>query len=115
MNPGPLCNRAAAVDDVTQRFGQSSRGTILACRFCAMGIRCIHAQVIPVPHAHNAREHADRSCCFYYMHLLGKSIAIDVNPGTARARTVLAIDNWDFDNQGARRLPKAVDLAAGTR
>ena len=37
-----------------------------------------------------------------HMHLLGRSIRIEVNPGTDRARTVLDIPVWDFDNQGAQ-------------
>jgi hypothetical protein len=36
------------------------------------------------------------------MHLLGRSIKIEVNPGTPGARTVLDIPVWDFDNQGAK-------------
>ena len=36
------------------------------------------------------------------MHLLGRSIKIEVNPGTDRAQTVLDIPVWDFDDQGAR-------------
>jgi protein involved in polysaccharide export with SLBB domain len=36
------------------------------------------------------------------MHLLGRSIRIEVNPGTARARTILDVPVWDFDNQGSR-------------
>ena len=36
------------------------------------------------------------------MHLLGRSIRIEVNPGTPQARTVLDIPVWDFDDQGAR-------------
>jgi hypothetical protein len=35
------------------------------------------------------------------MHLLGTSIKLEANPGTARARTLLDIPVWDFDNQGA--------------
>jgi hypothetical protein len=37
-----------------------------------------------------------------HMHLLGESIRIEVNPGTPDARTLLEIDPWDFDDQGAR-------------
>jgi hypothetical protein len=36
------------------------------------------------------------------MHLLGRSIRIQVDPGTPRARTVLDLPVWDFDNQGAK-------------
>jgi hypothetical protein len=45
-----------------------------------------------------------------HMHLLGRSIRIEVNPGTPRARTVLDIPVWDFDNQGAKPI-KPVHLA----
>jgi protein involved in polysaccharide export with SLBB domain len=37
-----------------------------------------------------------------HMHLLGRKIRIEVNPGTPQARTVLNIPVWDFDNQGSR-------------
>jgi hypothetical protein len=39
------------------------------------------------------------------MHLLGRKITIEVNPGTPRARTILDIPMWDFDNQGSRPTP----------
>ncbi len=35
------------------------------------------------------------------MHLLGRSITIDVNPGTPREQRVLDIPVWDFDDQGS--------------
>jgi len=47
-----------------------------------------------------------------HMHLLGRSIRIDVDPGTARARTVLDVPVWDFDNQGAQAV-KPVALRPG--
>jgi hypothetical protein len=37
-----------------------------------------------------------------HMHLLGRKIRIEVNSGTARAKTILDIPVWDFDNQGSR-------------
>jgi len=37
-----------------------------------------------------------------HMHLLGREIRVEVNPGTPHARTVLDIPVWDFDNQGSR-------------
>ncbi len=39
------------------------------------------------------------------MHLLGKSIRVEVNPGTPRAQTLLDIPVWDFDNQGSQPTP----------
>ena len=37
-----------------------------------------------------------------HMHLLGRSLKIEVNPGTPQARTILDIPVWDFDDQGSR-------------
>ncbi len=36
------------------------------------------------------------------MHLLGTSIKIEANPGTPRARTLLDIPVWNFDDQGSK-------------
>ena len=47
-----------------------------------------------------------------HMHLLGRSIKIQVNPGTPHAKTVLDIPVWDFDNQGAKPV-KPVHLERG--
>ena len=42
------------------------------------------------------------------MHLLGTSIKVEANPGTARARTLLNIPVWDFDNQRSVPIKPAV-------
>jgi hypothetical protein len=47
-----------------------------------------------------------------HMHLLGRSIKIEANPGTPRARTLLDIPVWDFDNQGSKPI-KPAKLKAG--
>jgi protein involved in polysaccharide export with SLBB domain len=46
------------------------------------------------------------------MHLLGRRIRIQVDPGTPKARTVLDIPVWDFDDQGSRPID-AVHLEPG--
>ena len=48
------------------------------------------------------------------MHLLGRSIKIEVNPGTPQARTVLDIPVWDFDNQGARPIKPVAPASRAT-
>jgi protein involved in polysaccharide export with SLBB domain len=48
------------------------------------------------------------------MHLLGRSIRIEVNPGRPDARTLLRIPVWDFDNQQARPV-KPMRLEPGDR
>jgi len=39
------------------------------------------------------------------MHLLGRSIKVELNPGTAQARTLLDVP--DFDNQNFQQLASA--------
>ncbi|MFC3805518.1 hypothetical protein [Terrabacter sp. MAHUQ-38] len=97
---GPLCDRSAAVADVTERFGAMSphivNGLLLVCS----------GTVIPTPGrtqscTRTVDEDATVRAVAGHMHLLGSSLRIDLNPGTARARTLLDIAAWDFDNQAA--------------
>ena len=110
---GRLCDRSAAVYDVTQRFGEDIRGTIAGLQILCDGNPVRPKAGETQSCTRKLRENTRIAAAAGHMHLLGKSISIDVNPGTSRARTVLNIDQWDFDNQGARRLPNAVDLKAG--
>ena len=47
------------------------------------------------------------------MHLLGRAITVDVNKGTPKAKRVLDIPNWNFDDQGSIPLKKPVDIGPG--
>jgi hypothetical protein len=47
------------------------------------------------------------------MHLLGRKISIETNPGTPEAKTILDIPVWDFDNQGSKPLKEPLHLDAG--
>jgi protein involved in polysaccharide export with SLBB domain len=47
------------------------------------------------------------------MHLLGRSIKVELDPGTAKARTLLNRAVWDFDNQRATPLPRPVRVGPG--
>jgi hypothetical protein len=95
---GPLCDRGAAVSDVQRRFGhlvgQAANYLHLLCGYRPAGPvqRCDRQ----VQQPQTIRAVAG------HMHLLGRSIAITVNPGTSHARTVLDIPVWNFDDQGAR-------------
>ena len=51
--------------------------------------------------ARRVKEPATIRAAAGHMHLLGRSIRIEVNPGAARGRTVLEVPAWDFDDQGA--------------
>ena len=105
---GPLCDRDAAIDDVAERFGEQSRFTV-------NGLHVLCGDD-PVGPTQSCTRTVDEPMTVRYaaghMHLLGRSISIEANPGTPRARTLLDIPMWNFDDQGAKRTPK-VRLEAG--
>jgi hypothetical protein len=95
---GPLCSRAAALADVKKRFGEGPGSTADLLHFLCGPIdpgpvqSCTRKVFTP----ETVRGVAG------HMHLLGKQIKVETNPGTPRARTLLDIPVWDFDNQGSR-------------
>jgi hypothetical protein len=95
---GPLCQRPAALADVKKRFGDGPGSTA-----DLLHLLCGPVEAGPVQSCTRtiAEPETIRGVAGH-MHLLGRSIKIEVNPGTPRARTVLDIPQWDFDNQGSR-------------
>ncbi|MCW2737297.1 hypothetical protein [Nocardioides sp.] len=95
---GPLCDRDAAVADVKERFGAEGNTADLLHILCGTEPKagevqsCVRTLAEPIT-IHGVAGH---------MHLLGRSIRIEVNPGTPQARTILDIPVWDFDDQGSR-------------
>ncbi len=105
---GRLCDRAAAVADTQRRFGDQVG---LVANY--LHLLCGPLRTGPVQTCDRTmRAPATIRATAGHMHLLGRSIKIEVDPGTARARTVLDIRNWDFDNQGARPI-RPVHLRTG--
>jgi hypothetical protein len=100
---GPLCSRAAALADVKKRFGDGPGSTAdLLHLLCGAGRPGpVQSCTRPVTQAETIRGVAG------HMHLLGKSIRIEVNPGKPGARTLLDVPVWDFDNQGSRPIRPA--------
>jgi hypothetical protein len=47
------------------------------------------------------------------MHLLGRSIKVELNPGTPGAQTLLDVPNYNFDDQAIRPLAKPVTVKPG--
>ena len=95
----PLCERDVALADVKKRFGDDVGSTAdmlhLLCPFSGE----------PGPEQTCTRPVTQAGTIIGaagHMHLLGQSIRIEVNPGTPRARTVLDISEWNFDDQGAQ-------------
>ncbi|MFC4537017.1 monooxygenase [Sphaerisporangium dianthi] len=109
---GPLCDREAAVSDLSHRFGRQAEETLgMLAEYCSDG----------VPPAPGPTQRCDRPTpaagTIYgvagHMHLLGRSIKIELNPGKPGGRTLLDIPVYDFDEQAIRPLPKPVAVAAG--
>lgn len=95
---GPLCDRDAAVADVMSRFGSAGNTNSLLHLLCGTDVKpsnwtsCTRTVGRPMTIIGVAG----------HMHLLGRSIKIEVNPDTDRAKTILDIPVWDFDNQGTK-------------
>jgi len=109
---GPLCDRTAAVADVTHRFGTEIGSAAAGLnRLCNKG-------AAPVPGSTQHCDHKVRQAGTLYglaghMHLLGRSIKVELNPGTPGAQTLLDIPVYNFDDQRLRPLAKPVTVKPG--
>ena len=104
---GELCSRDEAVADVMARFGPSGQTAN------ALHLLCGTRPPGPVQSCDRTIDRpATLRAVAGHMHLLGKSMQIDVNPGTAREQRVLDIPVWDFDDQGSQAVDP-VALRAG--
>ena len=104
----PLCDRSTALADVRKRFGSEVGMTADYLHLLCGQIRPGDVQTCD----RTMQEPAVIRAAAGHMHLLGRSIKIEIDPGTPKARTVLDIKNWDFDNQGSKPV-KPVKLEPG--
>ena len=92
-----LCDRAAAVADVKERFG-TGPGSVADW----LRLLCPGSQPGPVQSCtRRVSEPTTVIGAAGHMHLLGRSITIEVNPGTDESQVVLDIPAWNFDDQRA--------------
>jgi hypothetical protein len=109
---GPLCDRAAAVADVTHRFGVQA-GAIVA----GLNQRCNPGAPPAAGVTQRCEQQVPHAATVYaaagHMHLLGRSIKIELNPDTPGARTLLDVPNYNFDDQAIRPLPAPVAVKPG--
>lgn len=110
---GPLCDRQASVEDTVERFGSDSLLTI-------WGLQALCGGDLTDPQAgttqscdHEVQVDGTVYAAAGHMHLLGRSIAIDLNPDTASAMRLLDVRAYDFDAQGARTLAVPVPVKRG--
>jgi hypothetical protein len=103
----PLCDRTTSIADVVQRFGPVGQTNNWLNVLCG---EQRHTEITTCKRT--ITEPTTIRAVAGHMHLLGRSIRIQVDPGTPRARTILDIPVWDFDNQAARPI-KPVSLQPG--
>jgi hypothetical protein len=110
---GPLCDREAAVADVLDRFGPSAgwmvSGLQLLCGGSSTGIRAGEVQHCD----RRVRTSMTVRAAAGHMHLLGREIKVEANPGRPDARTLLDVPVWNFDDQGAVPLSRPAEVQAG--
>ncbi|MGN9783421.1 monooxygenase [Nonomuraea sp. ZG12] len=106
---GPLCDREAAVKDVGRRFGQGSEA-----QPGALAAACGKPEPGPTQHCDFPIEGPVKVHALAgHMHLLGRSIKVELNPGTDKARTLLDVPKYNFDDQALRPLPEPVTADKG--
>jgi Copper type II ascorbate-dependent monooxygenase, C-terminal domain len=111
---GPLCDRDKAIDDLVARTGQQAR-TVVA----GLGLLCGRGS----PPVAGPTQHCDipirRDALVYsvapHMHLLGRSISVELNPGTPDARMLLDQQAFNFDDQSSVPLSEPVRVHSGDR
>jgi hypothetical protein len=110
---GPLCDRDAAVVDVARRFGTGAELTISGLQFLCGGSLAAPRSGATQSCDRRIAQPATIRAVAGHMHLLGRSIRIELNPGTPRARTLLDVKVWNFDDQGAVPLRRPVSMRPG--
>jgi hypothetical protein len=107
---GPLCDRTAAVFDVVRRFG-NNEGRIIAALQLLCGGNFVNPTSgptqscsRPVPRTMQLRAVAG------HMHMLGRSIQIDLIRADGASQRLLDIKVWNFDDQRATVLGTPVTV-----
>jgi hypothetical protein len=112
---GPLCDRTAAVFDVIRRFGENSGRTVA-------GLQLLCGGSLTAPKASSTQSCARpvtatiqlRSVAGH-MHLLGKSIQVDLERANGTVQRLLDVAVWNFDDQRATVLTQPVTVTTGDR
>jgi len=105
----PLCDRDAAIADARERFGVVG-GAVAQGLHYLCGTRPSPSRTTSC--TRTVSRPMTVLAAAGHMHLLGRWIRLEVNPGTPEARTVLDIKPWDFDDQGAKPV-RPIHLDAG--
>ncbi len=103
-----LCNRTVAVADLKRRFGEDPATADLLHLLCGpVEANPVQSCTRPI------RSEGTIRAVSGHMHQHGRAITDDVNKGTAKAKRVLDIPVWNFDDQGSIPLKKPLDVGPG--
>jgi len=110
---GPLCNPAASLANLGQRFGPSAVAEV-------NGIESICGNNPSDPPVGDSTSCISRIGengyivrVYAHMHLLGRAFKMVLNPGTPEAKTVLNVPNYDFHDQRSYNLTTPIPVTAG--
>ena len=110
---GPLCDRKASLIDLAARTSTTSA-------FEAAGINALCGQdpFKPVASLTSQCDKVMNSsftviAAAPHMHLLGRSLSLTLNPGKANEKTLLDVQNYNFDDQSATVLKTPVKVVPG--
>jgi hypothetical protein len=109
---GPFCDRNAAIEDLVKRTGSQAREAVDGLnKLCNQGKAPTAGptQQCDIP----VRQPATLYAVAPHMHLLGRSISLELNPGKADARKLLDQPVYNFDDQSSQILQEPVQLKAG--
>jgi hypothetical protein len=109
---GALCDRDTAVADVGKRFGAESAEQVQQLnQWCNRGAapKSGDTQSCDQPVEQGGTVYMAAG----HMHLLGRAIKVELNPGTAKAQTLLDIPRYNFDDQALVPLAKPVKITKG--
>jgi hypothetical protein len=110
---GPLCDRKQSLIDLAARTSTTSA-------FESAGINILCAQDPFKPNA-SLKSRCDKVMTSSFnviaaaphMHLLGRSLKLTLNPGSASEKTLLNVTNYNFDDQSSTVLKQPVAVKAG--
>jgi hypothetical protein len=112
---GPLCNRTAELANLSKRFGP-----YITLFDAAVEQICGEDPANPPTGVTTSCTWKVHQAGYIiraapHMHLLGASLKITLNPGTANAKTVLDVPNYDFNNQAAHNNTPWLKVAPGDK
>ena len=110
---GPLCNRDAALANLGKKYGGTAAfvpaALLLVCGQDAASPKASTTSTCSRTITRPTTIHVAAG----HMHLLGKSIRVELNPGTPARKVLLDIPQWDFHWQNAYALEEAVEAKPG--